>query len=90
MMGRGLDDLVVIVINQRLEEDVANVGLIEDYTLPILQDSEESDVYGLWDAVAYDLFIVAREGHVPWTITQVHPAESRSYDGLVGVLSEFL
>ena len=88
MMGRGLDDLVVLVINQRLEEDVAGIDLLEAYHLPVLQDSDETDVYGLWEAHAYDLFVVAREGHIEWTIQDTRPVES--YPGLVGVLSEYL
>lgn len=88
MHDAGLDDLVMIVVNQRLEVDVEGIELLEDYDLPILQDTEDHDVFGLWEGTGYDAFVVAREGHRAWTINDAHPV--RDYVGLVGILHTYV
>jgi len=86
MHEMGLTDLVVLLINRAGEQDYVND--VEDYDLPILQDTEQTDVFGLWDAVDYDLFIVSRDGVIVHAQVGVHPIED--HDDLVAILSTFL
>ena len=70
----GFEDLLVLVINDyRAEEYVDDV---EDFDLPILQDTEAADVFGLYEAYSYDMFIVDREGFLGFKVTR-HPLDER-------------
>jgi hypothetical protein len=88
MHEAGLDDLSMFVVNQRLEADVEGVALLEEYDLPVLQDTQEDDVFGRWEAMSYDAFVVAREGHAAWTINDTRPI--RDYPGFVGILNGYI
>ncbi len=86
MVGQGLDDLTVLVINAVGDE--GHCGDIEDYALPVLQDTSAADVFGQWEAAAYDLFIVGRDGVIAQALSDEHPADD--HDGLVEILQTFL
>jgi len=80
--SQGLDDLVVLVVND--VDDEGHCSDVEDYALPVLQDTAEADVFGLWEAMAYDLFVVAREGSIAQALSGAHPSED--HDELVEIL----
>ena len=81
---RDAEARAVIVWVDRYEGELYD-ALLEDYDLPVLQDTEEDDVFGLWEGMGYDAFVVAREGHIEWTINDTRPV--RDYNGFVGVLN---
>lgn len=86
MVGQGLDDLTVLVVNAVGDEGFC--GDIEGYALPVLQDTAEADVFGLWGASAYDLFVVGRDGAIANAVSGSHPAED--HDELVEILQPYL
>lgn len=79
----GLDDLVILVINDKGHQGYADD--LEDYTLSVLQDTEEADVFGQWSARGYDVFIVDRLGFVETALPDTFPIEE--HDLLVEELS---
>ena len=84
-MEAGLVDLVVLVVNSVGDE--AGIAEMGGYPLPILQDTEEADVFGLYDAASYDAFVVDREGYVGYVASGVHPEDDGS--ALLEVLASF-
>jgi hypothetical protein len=88
MATLGFDDLTVLVIN-RVGEQGSIVDL-EEYALPVLQDTEEADVFSLWDAASYDLFVVDRSGLVAHAESGSYPAEDEDHDHLVELLTDFM
>lgn len=85
-MGLGLDDLAVLVVNAVGDEGFCSD--IEGYALPVLQDTAEVDVFGLWGAAAYDLYVVDRDGVIAHAAKGSHPSED--HDELVEILQTFL
>lgn len=69
----GLEDLNVLVINEVGDED--STSDVEDYALPVLQDTEADDVFGAWNATSYDVFIIDREGQIAFAQTRLFPVE---------------
>lgn len=67
----GLTELAFLVVNHARDADA--VVFQEDYRLPILQDTEEDDVHGLYGASDYDVFIVDRDGFVRFVERRFFP-----------------
>jgi hypothetical protein len=88
MIARGFHDFTVLVINRVGEQD--SIDDLEEYALPVLQDTEEADVFGLWEAASYDLFIVDRSGLVAHAESGSYPAEDEDHDHLVELLTDFM
>ena len=63
----------MLVINRAGDE--AGLSAMEDYGGPLLQDRAEADVFGLWAASSYDLYIVDRAGRVAHAESGAHPAD---------------
>jgi hypothetical protein len=80
-----MDDLVMLIVNAVGDE--AGVPLVEGCDLPILQDTETEDVFGLYDAYDYDVFVVDREGFVGYAGTGIHPLDDP--DGLLETILGF-
>lgn len=79
----GLDDLVILVINDK--GHIGYVDDLEDYTHSVLQDTEEADVFGHWSARGYDVFLIDRLGFIETALPDTFPSED--HDLLVDALS---
>jgi len=88
MNNRGLDDLVILVINDHDEADYVSLMDEYDYRLPVLQDTEEAGVFEAWNAGSYDLFIIDRNGFVDYAESRSYPEDD--YEHLVDVLSLYI
>lgn len=86
-MRNGLDELVVLTINNVGEE--SHTDDVEEYPLPILQDTAEADVFSLWEAFEYDLFIVDREGRIAFKQAGTYPARSDDAYDLLELLATY-
>ncbi len=75
----------MLVINREGEQ--GSIDDIEDYDLPVLQDTGEADVFGLWGASSYDLFVVDRAGFVGYAEPGAHPLDEE--DHFLEVLSRY-
>lgn len=87
MSAAGLDDLVVLTINV---DGVEYTDDVEEYDLPILQDTPEEDVSGQWDAGSYDTFIIGRDGQIAFPLPNTHPGADEGHAALVEALSSFI
>jgi hypothetical protein len=71
--AHGLQDLVTLVINRTGEQ--TGIDAMEDFHGPILQDTEDDDVFGSWGAASYDLYVVDRAGRISYAESGAHPAD---------------
>jgi hypothetical protein len=55
--------------------DEAGAELVEDFDLPILQDSETASVFELYGAYSYDAFVIDRQGLVGFAGTRIYPGD---------------
>lgn len=87
MTASGLVDLVVLAINLDGDQYIEDV---EEYDLPILQDTPEEDVTGQWDVRSYDTFIIDRDGQIAFPLPNTHPGWDEGHAALVEALSSFI
>jgi hypothetical protein len=80
--------LVVLTVNAG-GYNAGHAGDVGGYSLPILQDTAEADVFGSWGASVYDLFIVGRDGAVAYYQPGARPADAGQYESLLTVLTAF-
>ena len=76
---------MVLVVNTIGEQ--ASIADLDNYHLPVLQDTETERVFELWDAGSYDLFIIDRTGTISYIESGAHPADD--YDRFVELLSSY-
>lgn len=76
MALRGLDDLVVLVVNKNGQQDY--IAELELYVLPVLQDTVEDDVFGTWGVRDYDTLIVDRAGDFAFGWWGIRPIQDRA------------
>ena len=76
MALRGLDDLVVLVVNKNGQIDY--ITELEMYVLPVLQDTAEDDVFGTWGVRDYDTFIIDRAGDFAFGWWGIRPIQDQS------------
>jgi len=60
---------------------------VEDYDLPILQDTEAADVFGTYEAYSYAAYLIDREGYVAWANDRFFPLDDSP--ALLEVLADF-
>lgn len=68
--------MAVLVINRADHAGYAH--LVEGTALPVLQDTAEADVFGLYDAGAYTLVGVGRAGEIALVEHDVFPDGDRA------------
>ena len=82
MADSGFDDLAILVINDA--NHAAYIADLEPVRFPVLQDTMEADVFGLYSARGYDLFIIDRIGFIDASLPDTFPIED--HDLIVAAL----
>ena len=82
----GLADLVVLVVNVR-DHDIF-ISELDDYALPVLQDSTETNVFEAWGTTDKDAFVLDRAGALVQAWHGLNPVQDQ--ERLVAVLETFL